>query len=72
LSRFYLARRIEDCGGFLQITNDDFHYCGCRDVAGLIGHYQLKPVLPRRQRLISGDRYLNDWSFGLNGLTWTN
>jgi hypothetical protein len=39
LSRFYLARRVEDCGGFLRIANDDFDYRRCRDVAGIIGHY---------------------------------
>jgi hypothetical protein len=69
LSRLYLARRIEDGGGFLRIANDNFDYRRCRDVAGIIGHYQLKAVLPGRQRLVSGDRYLNDWSFCFDRLT---
>ncbi len=68
MTRFHLARRIQDRGGFLRIANDNFDYCRCRDVARIIGHYQLKSMLAGRQRLVSGDSYLDYWSFGFNRL----
>ena len=68
LTGFYLSPRIEHCGWFLRIANDNLDQRRCRDVAGIVGHYQLKSMLPGCEWFVSGDSYLDYWRFGFDRL----